>query len=83
MKKPFKRTIFLAIFVFMAVMLYYNTPYHIAKYNWKCMGEGRINDFMVFKDTDKPGNLTLLWPAIYKDGQIAGYVVFCFYERDH
>ena len=79
MKKPFKRIMFLAIFVFMAVMLYYNTPYHIAKYNWKCMGEGRINDFMVFKGTCN--NLTLKWPAIYKEGEVAGYVVFCIYDR--
>ena len=81
MKKPLKRIVFYAIFAFIAVMLYYNTPYHIAKYNWKGMGEGRINDFMVFKGADKPGNLTLKWPAIYKEGQIAGYVVFCFYDR--
>ena len=81
MKKLFKRIVFFAIFVLMAVMLYYNTPYHISKYNWKCKGEGRINDFMVFKDTGKPGNLTLKWPVIYKDGQIAGYVVCCFYDR--
>ena len=45
MKKPLKRIVSFAIFVFIAVMLYYNTPYHITKYNWKCMGEGRINDF--------------------------------------
>ena len=81
MKKPLKRIVSFAIFVFIAVMLYYNTPYHITKYNWKCMGEGRINDFMVFKGSDTTGNLTLKWPAIYKEKQIAGYVIFCFYDR--
>jgi hypothetical protein len=45
------------------------------------MGEGRINDFIVFKGADKPGNLTLKWPAIYREGQIEGYVVFSFYDR--
>ena len=82
MKKTFKGILLLLITVFIAVMLYYNTPYHITKYHWKCMGEGRINDFMIFKCSDFPDGLTLKWPAIYdKAEQNVGYVVFCFYDR--
>lgn len=68
---------YLALIPFLLIIYFYS-PIHIKKYDWKNNGGGRISDYIRFDETNY---FELKWPYIYKRQEMSGVIVFCFYDR--
>ena len=82
-----KKKILWVLLGFLAIVLYYNSSFHVKSHSWmyrdekiRCTGIGEFVDF-----SSSRGTYIYSWPYIYKkdkhgDNKKMGVVAFCFYD---